>query len=301
MYSLKRHLWLAFILMAVLLALIVTLLLRQQQLNREFAAIASHSGQMIFRFATVRELITSGLIAGSREKLEQAIPELEKLHTEIRRFEEDPAVPPQLSVALIGKIDMAAVVISLRQMLNGGGRFDGGLQLQEQLRTVADQLLQYDRIVVGQARAAIVTLQKTIIGIMGLGISLASIGLVYLYRNTLVPLLKLTEHLRVAEDSGEQVVAGAHACRELIDLTRAIEDHLHVCRHNGESENAAAMTMLAETVNETTNQLNGIINYAQLLTDMAEEKASSPEEREMLRKIIDGGTRIAGIWRKIVT
>jgi len=68
-----------------------------------------------------------------------------------------------------------------------------------------------------------------------------------------------------------------------------------------ESENAAALTMLAETVNETTNQLNGIINYAQLLTDMAEDEASSPEKREMLRKIIEGGTRIAGIWRKVIS
>jgi hypothetical protein len=301
MYSLKRLLWLAFVLTVVVLALIVTFGVRQFQLNRQYNEITSQSGGMIFRFATIREMITAGLIENSRAKLVQAIPELEKLHADIGRMEEQPSIPPQMRMAMVGRLDLAAIVISLRKLIDDEQRTDRGLQLQEQLRMVADQLLQYDRIIVGQARASIVDLQKTIIGIMGLGISLASIGLVYLYRNTLVPLLKLTEHLRVAEDSGEQVVAGAHACRELIDLTKAIEDHLHVCRHNGESEDAAAMTMLAETVNETTNQLNGIINYAQLLTDMAEEKASSPEEREMLRKIIDGGTRIAGIWRKIVT
>lgn len=301
MYSLKRHLWLAFILMAVVLALIVTLLLRQQQLNRDFTAISSHSGQMIFRFATVRELITSGLITDSREKLEQAIPDLEKLHTDISRFEEDPSVPPQLSMALIGKIDMAAVVISLRKVLNGGGRSDSGLQLQEQLRTVADQLLQYDRIVVGQARAAIVTLQKTIIGIMGLGISLASFGLVYLYRRTLVPLMRMTEQLRNPASSEAGVVPAASACRELVDLAGAIGECRQHSRQQDSDASDAAMALLAETVNETTNQLNGIMNYAQLLSDTAEELELPREHREMLQKIIEGGTRIAGTWGKITS
>ena len=301
MYSLKRHLRHAFILMAVLLALIVTLLLRQQQLNRDFAAIARHSGQMIFRFATVREMITSGLIAGSREKLEQAIPELEKLHSDISRFEEDPSVPPQLSVALIGKIDMAAVVISLRKMLNESGRSDGGLQLQEQLRTVADQLLQYDRIVVGQARAAIVMLQKTIIGIMGLGISLASFGLVYLYRRTLVPLIRMTEQLRNPEDPEADVIPAASACRELAELAEAIGQRRQRGRQQDSDAGDAAMALLAETVNETTNQLNGIMNYAQLLSDTAEELDLPREHREMLHKIIEGGTRIAGTWGKITS
>lgn len=301
MYSLKRHLWLAFILMAVVLALIVTLLLRQQQLNRDFAAISSHSGQMIFRFATVRELITSGLITDSREKLEQAIPELEKLHTDISRFEEDPSVPPQLSMALIGKIDMAAVVISLRKVLNAGGRSDSGLQLQDQLRTVADQLLQYDRIIVGQARAAIVTLQKTIIGIMGLGISLASFGLVYLYRRTLVPLMRMTEQLRNPASSEAGVVPAASACRELVDLAEAIGECRQHSRQQDSDASDAAMTRLAETINETTNQLNGIMNYAQLLSDTAEELELPREHKEMLQKIIEGGTRIAGTWGKITS
>lgn len=301
MYSLRRLLWLAFVLTVAVLALIVTLGVRQFQLDRQYNEITSQSGGLIFRFATIREMITAGLIENSRAKLVQAIPELEKLHADIGHMEEQPSIPPQLSMAMVGRIDIAAIVISLRKLIDAEERTDRGMQLQEQLRMVADQLLQYDRIVVGQARASIVNLQKTIIGIMGLGISLASIGLVYLYRNTLVPLLNLTRHLRVAEDSGEQVVAAAHACRELIDLTKAIEDHLHACRHDGESENAVALTLLAETVNETTNQLNGIINYAQLLTDMSEDKGSSPEEREMLEKIIEGGTRIAGIWRKFVS
>lgn len=301
MYSLRRHLWFASVLMGAVLALIVFLLLRQGRLDREFTAVSLRSSQLIFRFATVREQITAGLITGSRDQLERTLPELERLHGEIRQLAEDPAIPPQLSLALSGKIDLAAVVISLRNIAGEGRNTDSGLQLQEQLRVAADQLLQYDRVVVGQARAAIVTLQKTIIAVMGLSISLAGIGLVFFYRRALLPLLQLTRDLGDPARSATGISAGNLACRELVDLAGAIA----ACRQSGADEEAdggeAAMAQLAETVNETVNQLNGIINYAQLLSDSAQELALPAKEREMLEKIIEGGTRIAGAWGRITS
>lgn len=299
MYSLKHHLWFAFMLMGAVLGLIVFLLLRQGQLNREFNKVAVHSSQLIFRFATVREQITAGLIAGSSDKLERIVPELERLHGEIKHLEEDPTIPPQLSLALIGKVDLAAVVISLRKVVNGDKNTDSVPQLQEQLRTVADQLLQYDRIVVGQARAAIVTLQKTIIGLMGLSISLASIGLVFFYRRALTPLLKMTQDLRDPDCNLSDTAPGTLGCQELADLAEAILNCRQAVREEGNDTDDAALALLAETVNETTNQLNGIMNYAQLLCDSADELALPAKEREMLEKIIEGGTRIAGAWGKI--
>ncbi len=299
MYSLKRHLWFAFVLMGAVLTLIVFLLLRQGQLNREFNAVSMRSSQLIFRFATVREQITAALITGSRDQLERTLPELERLHGEIKHLEEDPAIPPQLSLALTGKIDLAAVVISLRNVAGGDSSTDSGRQLQEQLRMVADQLLQYDRLVVGQARAGIVTLQKTIIGVMGLSISLASIGLVFFYRRALLPMLQMTRDLRDPGRSVTDITPGTLACRELVDLAEAIVACRQTNTGEGGDSGDAVLAQLAETVNDTTNQLNGIINYAQLLSDSAEELALPAKEREMLEKIIEGGTRIAGAWGRI--
>jgi nitrate/nitrite-specific signal transduction histidine kinase len=57
--------------------------------------------------------------------------------------------------------------------------------------------------------------------------------------------------------------------------------------------------LLAETVNETTNRLNGIMNYAQLLYDSSDQMQMKEEQKSMLRKIMDGGVDIAHEWQKI--
>jgi nitrate/nitrite-specific signal transduction histidine kinase len=57
--------------------------------------------------------------------------------------------------------------------------------------------------------------------------------------------------------------------------------------------------LLAETVNETTNRLNGIINYAQLLYDSSDQLQLTKEQLAMLQKIIDSGVHIAHEWQQI--
>ena len=57
--------------------------------------------------------------------------------------------------------------------------------------------------------------------------------------------------------------------------------------------------LLAETVNETANRLNGIINYAQLLAD-DDSSTLTEQERQLLQKIIDNGNSIAVTWKKVL-
>jgi signal transduction histidine kinase len=89
--------------------------------------------------------------------------------------------------------------------------------------------------------------------------------------------------------------------KEVADLAKAIEQL--ALRSEGrigrESNGRDVQTLLAETVNETTNSLNGIINYAQLLYDSADQQQLTDEQLEMLQKIIDGGVYIAHEWQKI--
>jgi hypothetical protein len=56
--------------------------------------------------------------------------------------------------------------------------------------------------------------------------------------------------------------------------------------------------LLAETVNETTNQLNGIINYAQVLADSEDDELSA-DQKDLLGKIMETGGDIARSWKKI--
>jgi hypothetical protein len=303
MYSLHKLLWLSFLGIGGLLLLIIILGGRQMQLNRQFSKIISQSEQTIFHFSTIRESITASLTENQWGRLEQVIPEIETFNSRLARMQEDTFIPAEFRLNMIDKIDMPGLVISLKKVIGGVDRAAEQRRLQDQLRTIADHLLRFDRIIVGQARVGIVDLQKIIIGIMGLGITFASFILIMLYRDTAAALVCLTSEIRTFDFQEPTVSCPKNTCREVADLHEAINGFADRMRQTAPEiaglERQEAQAMLAETINETTNQLNGIMNYAQLLSDTAEEEALSEEKRVMLRKIIEGGTKIASVWKRI--
>lgn len=302
MYSLQKLLWFSFLIIGALLLVIIALGGRQMQLNRQFNEIIGQSEQAIFHFATIRESISAPLIENKWDRLEQVIPEIESFNSRLARMQENTLIPAEFRLAMSDKIDVPGIVISLRKVVSGVDRPTEQRHLQDQLRTIADHLLRYDRIIVGQARVGIVDFQKIIIGIMGLGITLASFILILLHRDTASALLCLTRELRGFDLQNPTISCPRNVCREVADLTLAINEFASnvqpVTSENTGLAKQEAQALLAETINETTNQLNGIMNYAQLLSDTAEEDLPA-EKREMLQKIIDGGTKIASVWRKV--
>lgn len=202
------------------------------------------------------------------------------------------------------KIDISGLTILLRQVMQQPGNGQLSSQLQGQLRSISDYLMQYDRIIVGQARQRIVAFQRTVIGALGLIISLASISLVLLYRNTVSPLLQLS---KIARDSdfreapNGSLGISSPVVDEVADLIKAIEELLARNSQNGDSSQGQSVGILVgEAVNETTNRLNGIINYAQLLYDSLDDGQESRQQRELLQKIIDSGYQITEKWQKLV-
>ena len=302
MYSLQKLLWLSFLIIGGMLLVIIILGGRQMQLNRQFSEIISQSEQAIFHFSTIRESITGPLIENNWDRLEKVIPEIETFNSRLVRMQENTLVPAEFRLAMSDKIDVPGMVISLKKIINGVERPTEQRHLQEQLRTTADHLLRYDRIIVGQARVGVVDFQKIVIGIMGLGIALAGFILILLHRDTASALLCLTRELRGFDFQEPTISCPKNVCREVADLTVAINEFAgsvqQVAPEGAGLEKQEAQALLAETINETTNQLNGIMNYAQLLSDMTED--ISKENREMLQKIIEGGAKIAAVWRNIL-
>ncbi len=303
MYSLHKLLWLSFLGIGGLLLLIIILGGRQMQLNRQFSKVISQSEQAIFHFSTIRESITASLIENQWGRLEQVIPEIEAFNSRLARMQEDTLVPAEFRLTMIDKIDMPGLVISLKKIIGGVDKAAEQRRLQDQLRTIADHLLRYDRIIVGQARVGIVDLQKVIIGIMGLGITLASFILIMLYRDTAAALVCLTAEIRSFDFQEPTVSCPKNTCREVADLHAAINEFADRMRQTAPEsaglDRQEGQALLAETINETTNQLNGIMNYAQLLSDSAEEEDLSEEKKRMLGKIIEGGAKIASVWRRV--
>ena len=140
-----------------------------------------------------------------------------------------------------------------------------------------------------------------VIGALGLIISLASFSLILLYRNTVSPLLKLSQQVLSVDLVENGIDLGQPAAREVADLAAAIDQLARRSAGNSQAEQNSrdAEALLAEAVNETTNRLNGIINYAQLIYDSSDQAQLSDEHKDMLQKIIDGGGSIAGEWQKL--
>lgn len=301
MYSLKRLIWLAFLVVAILLTGIVLLGGYQYQLAGRYNHVISQNERTLFHFMTIRETITDALISESWERLDSIIGNIEKLNSELSRLKENTLISAELKLALVDKIDLTGLAILLRQQNNEDDRVARSKKLQERLRSISDYLLQYDRIIVGQARERIVNFQMVVIGALGLIISLASLSLILLYRNTVSPLLRLSQQVLASELGANGIDLGQQVASEVADLAAAIDQLARRTPETGQPEQNGryAEALLAEAVNETTNRLNGIINYAQLLYDSADQAKLSEEQKDMLQKIIDGGARIAGEWQKL--
>lgn len=301
MYSLKRLVWLAFVVVAVLLAGIVALGAYQYRLAGRYSSVISQNERALFHFMTIRETITEVLIGGSWERLAPVIGEIENLHADLSRLKENALVSTELKLALVDKIDLAGLAILVRQVANEAEKVDRSKKLQERLRAISDYLLQYDRIIVGQARERIVNFQMVVIGALGLIISLASFSLILLYRNTVAPLLLLSRQVLAEDFAAKGIEFVRPVVKEVADLTTAIKQLAGRSPSPGEEEQTSRYieTLLAEAINETTNQLNGIMNYAQLLDDSSDQTNLTEEHRAMLRKIIDSGARIAEEWQKL--
>lgn len=301
MNSLKRLVWLAFLVVSILLVTIIVLGIYQYRLAGTYNQVISANESALFHFMTIRETITETLIAGEWEALERVTGDVEKLNSELSRLKENKLVSPELKLALVDKIDLTGLAILLRQVINDPDKIKRSKQLQEQLRSISDYLLQYDRIIVGQAREQIVSFQKVVIGALGLIISLASFSLILLHRNTVSPLLQLFQRLQSDRFDGSTFTPGQPVVKEVADLAEAVE--LLALRSEGrlvqETTGRDMQALLAETVNETTNRLNGIMNYAQLLYDSSEQLQMSEEQMSMLQKIMDSGVYIAHEWQKI--
>jgi hypothetical protein len=276
---------------------------QQYRLAKDYDRVISQNERALFHYMTIRETITENLITGNWIQLDSVVGEIEKLNGELNRLKENKLISAQLKFAFADKIDLTGLAILLHQVSQASAIDDRSRQLQQQLRSISDYLIQYDRIVAGEARQRIVNFQKVVIGALGLIISLASMSLILLYRNTVSPLLLLSKRVREETLQEGSFHLGKPVVRELEDLIEGMESlarkgRTEVSTLPDESGRETAR-LLGEAVNETTNRLNGIMNYAQLLYDSLENMEGAKEQRQMLQKIIEGGASIAEEWQKI--
>ena len=301
MRSLKKMSYLAFMGVSALLVFVVILGVRQYQLTERYNKIITQSEQMIFQFSTIREQITTSLIEKNWEKIVSAADQLTHLNSAMARLQENTLIPGEYRLDMAKQVDLSGLAISAKDILSSSDKVAHSLSLQHKMRTLAEYLMQFDRIIVSQVRAKVVQFQTVMIGALGAVICLISFSLLILYKKTMIPLLRLAEQ---AEDP-EVLVNGFSydndACAEVVLLTDSVNNLLKMNSNNSEAEEKIRShnEQLSTIINESTNLSNGIINYAQLLADSYREVEIGAEETKILQNIIDAAARIAQLNKEI--
>ncbi len=301
MYSLKKIGYLAFVSVACLLVFVVLLGIRQYQLTGQYNKIITQSEESIFQFAAIREQITASLIEKDWDKVVAASRDLKDLNSTLVRLQENDLIPAEYKLDMAKQVDLSGLAISSKNIIAAEDKVAYSLNLQRQTRTLADYLQQFDRIIVSQMRAKLVHFQTIMIGALGSIICIISFSLILLYQKTLLPLVHLSEQAREEDILADGFNYSADSCTEIVELAEAVNGLLQ--RH--QSEDTAKESpkkydeQFAAIINEGTNLSNGIINYAQLLTDSLQDTTVNVEDKNILAKIISAGERIATILKNI--
>lgn len=301
MYSLKKTGYLAFISVACLLAFVVLLGFRQYQLTGQYNMIITQSEEAIFQFSTIREQITASLIEKDWEKVVVASRELKDLNSTLVRLQENDIIPAEYKLDMAKQVDLSGLAISSKNIIAAEDKVAHSLNLQRQTRILADYLLQFDRIIVSQMRAKVVRFQTIMIGALGSIICIISFSLILLYQKAILPLIHLSEQARGNDIHADGLSYSPETCTEIVELAESVNALLQQRQpENGENKPLKNHNeQLASIINEGTNLSNGIINYAQLLSDSFQELTEAVEGKDILAKIISTAERIATLFKKI--
>ena len=150
-------------------------------------------------------------------------------------------------------------------------------------------------------RAKLVHFQTIMIGALGSIICIISFSLILLYQKTLLPLIHLSEQAREEKILIEGFNYSPDSCTEIAELAEAVNELLQQQQSEHATEESPKKNdeQLAAIINEGTNLSNGIINYAQLLSDSLQDTTVTIEDKNILTKIISAGERIATILKNI--
>ena len=287
---------------AVLLIFVVVLYVRQYQLTARYSSIISQSEEMIFQFSTLREQITTSLIKKEWGALVTAADQFKKLHSSLLRLQENTLIPGQYRLDMARQVDLSGLAIAVKDFSSAkGDRVAESLRLQGKMRTLAEYLMQFDRIIVSQMRAKVVQFQTVMIGALGAVICLISFSLIILYKKAMLPLLRLSSQAEDPEIVCNGFMQDKDACSEIAMFTERLNSLIESINTPADSENNSHISdeQFSAMINESTNLSNGIINYAQLLSDSYREVEIGPEETKIVQHIIEAAERIAGINKEI--
>lgn len=301
MRSLRRLNLTTFFVIALLLAALVGIGVRQNALAIDYNAIVQESESTIFLCATLQDQAMAGLLSRDQSQIFAAAKEFEHLQSRYTSLLDNSLISAQYKLPFMQDLDLGRVIVNLRMLAEKPENDELTLDVMGQLRHMNKQFLQFDRIVVNEMRNRVMKYQEAALIIMATIISLSCFSMVMLYVKSVKPLIVLASQAENALRNGTLLSLGktGWASLEIRSIGTAIN---HLLQKNAKEINSAITRNrkddeFSEIINESTNRINGIINYAQLLIDICEYEDGLYEQKEILNKIIKNGERCASILR----
>lgn len=301
MLSLKKTGYTAFIGVTALLAAVIVLILRQYQLTESYNTVIVQSEETNFQFSTIREQITTSLIVKDWPKIVDAAAQLKELNSSLLRLQENNVIPGEYRLDLAKQVDLSGLAIAAQDIISSTDKRTDSLNLQHRMRVLAEYLVQFDRVIVGQMRAKVVQFQTIMLGALGAVVCMISFLLLFFYRKTMVPILRLTRQAEDADILATGFSYDSKACTEVAQFTDSVNEILQKSRSGSKIDGQASprSEQFETLINESINLANGIINYAQLLKDSCKEIGIGKEEATILQNIIDAAERIARLNKEM--
>lgn len=286
-FSLQRSMVTVFVLTGTLLLGVLSFGIVQYRQAERYEALVEQSDLLLFRFATLREQVTRALIGRDWQGLASSQAAVEKCRSQVGRMQDNSPIPVEYLLQLSEKLDLSGLSLLIHDVAAGRGG-DNVAELQDRIRQTSNHIIEFDRVIAGWMRNALLRLQKLVIGTLAIATCCVSLLFLFYYRSTVLPLLHLLGQLRQGANAENPLVCPASACTEVCTLSE--EFNLHMEEGSGRQN---LDEQLGLTINEFQNQLNGIINYAQLVLDSAESGAVGEEEKKLLRHIIENSEHIS--------
>ena len=295
MVSLRKILYTVFCAVGALLALVVVLGLLQYRFTHEYDTIIYQGEKILFRFDTLRELLTRSMLAGTSTDVEDVAGKIDALNVDLNRLLENPLVPGEYKLALINQVDLPGMALLARKVALDPEDSKTVLQLHDQLRSLADNLMQFDRVLTSQMKTRLIRFQGLAIGALTLIIASVSLLVLFLYQKALMPLITLDQYLQQTNLS-DPLPVDPKACREIAELTEKINELIleGVYTANRSEDGRGRFSFSPQELNSLSNALNGIMNYTQLLLDES-EKNQDEELLKLLLKIRDASEKMGSI------
>ena len=298
MISLRKTLFTVFFAVAALLTLVVVLGLLQYRFTHEYDTIIYQGEKILFRFDTLREHLTRSMLSGNIQNVQDATAKIDALNADVTRLLENSLVPGEYKLALINQVDIPGIAVLANEVAENPDDHKVKVQLHDQLRILADNLLQFDRVVTGQMRTRLVRFQGLAIGALTFIIASVSLLILFLYQKALVPLMTLAQQLQQTS-LRDPLPVDQKSCKEIAELTEQINKMIiegAYAASRSDSGNGR-FALSPQEFNKLSNHLTGIINYTQLLLDELEQSGDD-ESLDLLDKVRDNGERMGDILQK---